>query len=77
MFSFLPLDDISAPKTVKVWKNTPNMDFADAQDTKPTQQFELSAKDLEGNVQLDLDYLKFKNVDNLTVRSPLWSLIDV
>lgn len=58
---------MSAPKIVKLWKNTPNMDFNDANDSKPVQQFELSESDLQGDKDLALDYLKFKNVDNLTI----------
>lgn len=59
--------DASAPKIVKLWKNCPNMDFNDANDSKPIQEFKLSASDLEGDKDLAVDYLKFKNVDNLTV----------
>lgn len=60
-------DDISAPKTVKLWVNKPNIDFSDAEDISPTQEFELTSKHLDGDVHLNLDFLKFKSVDNLTV----------
>jgi len=56
------------PKTVKIFINQPStLDFDKAEGYEPTQLIDLSTEDLaEGNV-VNLRYVKFQNVQNLTL----------
>uniref|UniRef100_T1J4J0 PITH domain-containing protein n=1 Tax=Strigamia maritima TaxID=126957 RepID=T1J4J0_STRMM len=58
----------NGPKTLKIFINQPKtLDFDQAIKMEPTQQVELSKKDLlEGNI-VPLRFVKFQNVQNLQV----------
>ena len=56
------------PKTVKLFTNQPHtMDFDQAEAQKPIQQFELTPDDLLDDGVVGLNYVKYQNVQNLTV----------
>jgi len=57
-----------APKTVKVFINQPStLDFDKAEGYEPTQKIDLSKEDItEGNA-VNLRFVKFQNVQNLTL----------
>ncbi|EDV21248.1 uncharacterized protein TRIADDRAFT_30625 [Trichoplax adhaerens] len=61
-------DDGRAPKIVKLFTNqTVSLDFDKAEAKQSTQQFELTGEDVsEGNV-INLRYVKFQNVENITL----------
>lgn len=58
------------PKTVKLFTNQPHtMDFDQAEAQRPVQQLELTPDDLSGDGIVSLSYVKYQNVQNLTVRT--------
>lgn len=57
----------TGPKTIKLFCNLPTtIDFDAATSNTPTQELELTPKDLEGN-PVNLRYVKFQNVQNLQI----------
>eukprot|EP00471_Norrisiella_sphaerica_P000798 CAMPEP_0184487800 /NCGR_PEP_ID=MMETSP0113_2-20130426/10342_1 /TAXON_ID=91329 /ORGANISM="Norrisiella sphaerica, Strain BC52" /LENGTH=163 /DNA_ID=CAMNT_0026870209 /DNA_START=39 /DNA_END=530 /DNA_ORIENTATION=+ len=57
----------SGPKSVKIFKDSPNLDFEDAEDSVPTQQFELTEENLTKGEKLKIKFTKFQNVNSLTI----------
>lgn len=57
-----------APKCVKIFINLPrSMDFDDAERSEPTQTLELSEEDYKDEGLMSLRYVKFQNVNSVTV----------
>merc|ERR1711976_84755 len=56
------------PKTVKLFLNQPRtLDFDSAEGMEPVQQLDLSPEDIENGAIVPLRYLKFQNVQNITL----------
>ncbi|KAG7134964.1 Thioredoxin-like protein 1 like [Verticillium longisporum] len=58
------------PRTIHLYTNKPhNLDFAEADDTPPTQVIELSEKDwnASGTANVSLRYVKFQNITSLVL----------
>ncbi|XP_045183717.2 thioredoxin-like protein 1 isoform X2 [Mercenaria mercenaria] len=56
------------PKTVKVFQNQPrSLDFDSADSMTPTQQLDLTPEDTEEGKLVQLKYVKFQNVSNITL----------
>jgi len=64
---FTAPDDGRGPKSVKVFVNNPHMDFGSVDSTVPTQEFDLSPKELMGDTLTPLKFVKFQNVTAVTV----------
>lgn len=61
-----------APKVVKVFINLPrSMGFDDAERSEATQTLELSEEDYKEDGLIPLRYVKFQNVQSVTVRTQL------
>ncbi|XP_039273585.2 thioredoxin-like protein 1 [Styela clava] len=59
------------PKTLRLFINQPhNMDFDSARDGKPIQEFSLTKDDISENGLINLRFVKFQNVHNLTIFIP-------
>lgn len=60
--------DGRGPKTVKLFTNQPHtMDFDQAEAQRPVQQLELTPDDLSPDGIVALNYVKYQNVQNLTL----------
>ncbi|GMH75693.1 hypothetical protein TrST_g3055 [Triparma strigata] len=61
----------SAPSTLKLWSNRPDIDFSNASDLPPAQTIELVDPDTHNSFEGNLDYplrgSKFNNVTHLTI----------
>lgn len=67
---FLPSLSAQAPKAVKVFINLPrSMGFDDAERSEATQAMELSEEDYKDDGLIPLRYVKFQNVQSVTVRT--------
>jgi len=56
------------PKTVKLFTNQPNtLDFDQAEQQRPVQELVLIPTDLSDDSVMGLNYVKYQNVQNLTV----------
>jgi hypothetical protein len=55
------------PKTVQLFINQPQFDFADADSHEPTQELVLSEGDVKGGNRIDLRFVRFQNVNSLHV----------
>lgn len=56
------------PKYVKIFINLPrSMDFEEAERSEPTQALELTADDIKEDGIIQLRYVKFQNVNSVTV----------
>lgn len=56
------------PKTVKIFINQPStLDFDKAEGNDPTQQIDLAKEDVTEGNPVNLRYVKFQNVQNLTI----------
>ncbi|KAI8493678.1 PREDICTED: thioredoxin-like protein 1 isoform X2 [Branchiostoma belcheri] len=61
-------DNGQAPKTVKVFINQPaTPDFDAAERNDAVQQFELTADDVKEDAVINLRYVKFQNIQNVTI----------
>lgn len=59
-----------APKVVKVFINLPrSMGFDDAERSESTQTLELTEEDYKDDGLIALRYVKFQNVQSVTVRT--------
>ncbi|KAI9917367.1 hypothetical protein PsorP6_013207 [Peronosclerospora sorghi] len=56
-----------APRVLKLFVNRPNLGFADASDVEPTQSLELQENDLLPEHEVDLRFVKFQRVKNVTI----------
>lgn len=64
-----PSPTAQAPKVVKVFINLPrSMGFDDAERSEATQVLELSEEDYKDDGLIPLRYVKFQNVQSVTVR---------
>lgn len=60
-----------APKTLRLFINQPhNMDFDSARDGNPVQEINLTKDDISENGLINLRFVKFQNVHNLTIFVP-------
>jgi len=58
----------NGPKVVKLFVNSPNLSFDETDTVSPTQILNITASDLEVDAKpLNLNQLKFRNADSLTV----------
>lgn len=65
-----PLLSAQAPKELKVFINLPrSMGFDDAERSEATQVLELSEEDYKDDGLIPLRYVKFQNVQSVTVRA--------
>ncbi|WVR04345.1 thioredoxin [Kwoniella sp. DSM 27419] len=55
-----------APKTVKLFINAPNMDFADAETMTPAQELTLSVDQIKGD-KVELRFVRFQSVRSLHI----------
>jgi hypothetical protein len=55
------------PKTVQLFINQPQFDFADADSHEPTQELVLTEGDVKGGNRIDLRFVRFQNVNSLHV----------
>ncbi|KAH8088995.1 PITH domain-containing protein [Filobasidium floriforme] len=55
------------PKTVQLFINQPQFDFADADSHEPTQELVLSEGDVKGGNRIDLRFVRFQNVNSLHI----------
>ncbi|XP_061334836.1 thioredoxin-like protein 1 [Pezoporus flaviventris] len=61
-------DNGQGPKSVKLFINLPrSMDFAEAERSEPTQALELSPEDIREAGSIPLRYVKFQNVNSVTL----------
>ncbi|XP_063815839.1 thioredoxin-like protein 1 [Pseudophryne corroboree] len=61
-------DNGQGPKYVKIFINLPrSMDFDEAMRSEPTQAFELTADDIKEESIIQLRYVKFQNVNSVTL----------
>lgn len=58
------------PTSVKIFINTPDLGFDEAEDLLPTQEIELSPNSLTSDTAEKLNYVKFQYVSNLTLFFP-------
>lgn len=56
----------SGPKILKLFVDQPNLDFSEAEDAVPTQEFDLSVDQLDGS-KIPLKFVKFQNVHCLSL----------
>ena len=62
---------------MKLFTNQPHtMDFDQAEAQRPVQQLELTPDDLSGDGVVGLNYVKYQNVQNLTVSTGLNALLE-
>ena len=57
----------SAPKTLRVYVNSPNLSFADTDSTPPTETIVLSRDELGGEREVKVKFVKYQNVTGLTI----------
>ncbi|CAI9553436.1 unnamed protein product, partial [Staurois parvus] len=61
-------DNGQGPKYVKIFTNLPrSMDFDEAMRSEPTQALELTADDIKEDSIIQLRYVKFQNVNSVTL----------
>ncbi|OWF41354.1 thioredoxin-like protein 1 [Mizuhopecten yessoensis] len=58
----------NGPKTVKIFQNLPNtLDFDKAENMEPTQTLELTPEDVMEGTLINLRYVKYQNVQSITI----------
>ncbi|NXG50656.1 TXNL1 protein, partial [Psilopogon haemacephalus] len=61
-------DNGQGPKSIKIFINLPrSMDFEEAERSEPTQALELSPEDIREDGIIQLRYVKFQNVNSVTL----------
>ncbi|WVW78900.1 thioredoxin [Kwoniella bestiolae CBS 10118] len=63
---FSAISPSQAPKSIKLYINTPNIDFADAENLNPAQEIELTSEQVKGE-KIDLRFVRFQNVRSLHI----------
>lgn len=63
----MKLEGCSGPAKVKLFLNKPNMDFDDAENLNETQEFELTEADLKSGKPVETNFVKFQNVNSVTI----------
>nr|XP_018265915.1 thioredoxin [Kwoniella dejecticola CBS 10117]OBR88073.1 thioredoxin [Kwoniella dejecticola CBS 10117] len=63
---FSAISPSQAPKTIKLYINTPNIDFSDAENFNPAQELELTPEQVKGD-KIDLRFVRFQNVRSLHI----------
>ena len=67
-FNFISVGQ--GPKYVKIFINLPrSMDFEEAERSEPTQALEITEDDIKEDGIVPLRYVKFQNVNSVTVSS--------
>jgi hypothetical protein len=64
---FSGISPTQGPKTVQLFINQPQFDFADADSHEPTQELVLTEGDVKGGNRIDLRFVRFQNVNSLHV----------
>ena len=57
----------SAPKTLKLFVNAPNLSFADADSLTPTEVITLTAADVSGEREVRVKFVKYQHVTSLSL----------
>ena len=57
----------SAPKTVKLYVNSPNLSFADTDSTPPTETIVLGREEVGGEREVKVKFVKYQSVTGLTL----------
>ena len=57
----------SAPKTLKLYVNSPNLSFADTDSTPPTESIVLARDEVGGEREVKVKFVKYQNVTGLTI----------
>jgi len=60
-------DSCSGVKTVKIFINQPSYTFDDCKSCPPTQVLEFNEKQIKDGVSLPVKFVKFQNVDSITI----------
>ncbi|KAF4792723.1 Thioredoxin-like protein 1 [Turdus rufiventris] len=64
-------DNGQGPKSIKIFTNLPrSMDFEEAERSEPTQALQLGPDDIRDDGVVQLRYVKFQNVNSVTVSVP-------
>ncbi|KAK6904172.1 thioredoxin [Kwoniella mangroviensis CBS 8886] len=63
---FSAISPSQAPKSIKLFINTPNIDFTDAESLNPAQEIELTPEQVKGE-KVDLRFVRFQNVRSLHI----------
>ena len=65
-FGVLTLAD-EAPSDIKIFVNCGALGFGDVESQKPAQVFELEASDVEEGKPIDTAFVRFQNVQNMSI----------
>ena len=57
----------SAPKTLKLYVNSPNLSFADTDSTPPTETIVVGREEVGGEREVKVKFVKYQNVTGLTI----------
>lgn len=67
--STLPSSFAQAPKTLRLFVNSPTLGFDDAESLEPAQEVEVTEKQAKGEESIQLRFVRFQSVASLSVRS--------
>jgi len=56
-----------SPSDLKIFVNAGAMGFSDVESQKPAQILEISAEDVESGKQIDTNFVRFQNVQNISI----------